>query len=62
MLSTITGFCEDESGATAVEYGLIVALLVIAMMTALNGLAGATIDMWAYVADSSTNALEGANP
>ncbi|MXO92982.1 Flp family type IVb pilin [Erythrobacter arachoides] len=36
----------DTSGATAVEYGLIVALIVIAMITALQGLADSTIAMW----------------
>ncbi|KLE35366.1 Flp family type IVb pilin [Aurantiacibacter luteus] len=37
---------EDTRGATAVEYGLIVALIVIAMITSLQGLANSTIDMW----------------
>ncbi|QZH75629.1 MAG: Flp family type IVb pilin [Erythrobacter sp.] len=36
----------DEQGATAVEYGLIAALIVIAMITALQGLATSTVDMW----------------
>lgn len=40
----------DEAGATAVEYGLIVALIVIAMITALDSLANATITMWTDVA------------
>ena len=39
----------DERGATAVEYGLIVSLIVIAMITALNGVATATTDMWGRV-------------
>lgn len=33
-------------GATAVEYGLIVALVVIAMVGALNRTAASTVNMW----------------
>ena len=48
----------DNSGATAIEYGLIAALIVIAMMGALNGVAGETISMWTTISDKleSTNA------
>ncbi|MCG8441494.1 MAG: Flp family type IVb pilin [Caulobacterales bacterium] len=31
-------FIKDESGATAIEYGLIAALVAIVLITALNGL------------------------
>jgi pilus assembly protein Flp/PilA len=44
----------SQAGATAVEYGLICALIVIAMLVALSGLADATIGMWDGVA---TNVL-----
>ncbi|KLI62792.1 Flp family type IVb pilin [Aurantiacibacter marinus] len=40
---------QDDLGATAVEYGLIAALIVIAMITALQGLATETIAMWEFV-------------
>jgi pilus assembly protein Flp/PilA len=36
----------DQRGATAIEYGLIVALIVVAMMTALGGLGGGVSGMW----------------
>jgi pilus assembly protein Flp/PilA len=39
----------DTRGATAIEYGLIAALIVIAMMAALQGLANETITMWSSV-------------
>jgi pilus assembly protein Flp/PilA len=39
----------DERGATAVEYGLIIALVVLAMVAALRGVASATINMWNIV-------------
>jgi pilus assembly protein Flp/PilA len=39
----------DQRAATAVEYGLILALIVIAMLTALRGFASNLIEMWDYV-------------
>ncbi|MFZ9395851.1 MAG: Flp family type IVb pilin [Erythrobacter sp.] len=47
----------DNSGATAIEYGLIAALIVIAMLGALNSVASETISMWGAVTDevSSVN-------
>ena len=37
-MSTIKRVCRDESGATAIEYGLIAAGIAIAIITAVNGL------------------------
>lgn len=42
----------DEKGATAVEYGLIVALIVLAMMAGLSQFAQTTIQMWNDVASN----------
>jgi pilus assembly protein Flp/PilA len=36
----------DKKAATAIEYGLIVALIVIAMIGGLKVFAGSTISMW----------------
>ena len=47
----------DNSGATAVEYGLIVSLIVIAMIGALNGVATSTTDMWNKVETTSVDAM-----
>ena len=41
----------DTSGATAVEYGLILSLVVLAVIASLQGVAGTTIAMW-YSVDS----------
>jgi len=49
----------DNSGATAVEYGLIVSLIVIAMIGALQGVATATDDTWSLVRDRSLEAING---
>lgn len=36
----------DTSGATAVEYGLILSLVVLAVIASLQSVAGTTIAMW----------------
>lgn len=41
----------DDRGATAVEYGLIVTLIVIAMMAALQNVANETNGLWATVSN-----------
>lgn len=42
----------DERGATAIEYGLIVSLIVIAMIVAFKGVANANTGMWNRVSDA----------
>ena len=49
----------DEAGATAVEYGLILALIVLAMVGALSSVADGTIDMWNDVATKTSEAISG---
>ena len=46
----------DNKGATAVEYGLIVSLIVIAMVGALQGVANETSNLWSTVRTASENA------
>ena len=41
----------DRKGATAVEYGFILALIVLAVIASIQGLAGATTGMWNNVSD-----------
>jgi len=48
---------DDQSGATAIEYGLIIALIVIAMIAALQGVATTTADMWTRVESESVAAM-----
>ena len=43
---TLRKLCVDQSGATAIEYGLIVALIAVAIMGALQGLGGGVGGMW----------------
>ena len=58
MLSIfIRDLIDDQSGATAIEYGLIVSLVVVAMIAALNGVASSTIATWAKVETESVAAM-----
>ncbi len=50
MLGLWRAFARDNRGATAVEYGLIVALIFIAILVAVNNAASSTIRMWNNVA------------
>jgi pilus assembly protein Flp/PilA len=52
MTSIIKSFFKDESGATAIEYGLIAAGISVAIITAVNGL-GTKINS-SFVAISSS--------
>jgi pilus assembly protein Flp/PilA len=42
---------KDESGATAVEYGLILAMVFLAMIAGVSQFGQTTINMWTYVAN-----------
>jgi pilus assembly protein Flp/PilA len=42
----------DERGATAVEYGLILALIFLAMIAGVRAFAAQTISLWQNVADN----------
>ncbi len=45
----------DVRGATAIEYGLIIAMVVLAIMVAVNTVATKTNNMWINVANKVTN-------
>jgi len=53
----LTDLLRNERGATAVEYGLICAMIVIAMLTALGSVATETNAMWAHVSKTTTDAI-----
>ncbi len=52
MKNWLRKFASDERGATAIEYGLIVSLIVVAMIGALIGLADTTTGMWNDVSNN----------
>lgn len=47
----------DNRGATAIEYGLIVALIVIAIIVAVQGVADETNGLWAVVTSEVTTSM-----
>ena len=46
----------DARGATAIEYGLICALIVVAMMAGLQALGGGTNGLWGKISSEVQNA------
>lgn len=63
LLQILKRIAKDEAGATAIEYGLIIALIALSALGALSGLAGENTNTWSTVstefADSSQQAREG---
>ena len=49
--STLRRLLPDNRGATAVEYGLIAALIIIAMIGGLSALGGGSGGMWTGLSD-----------
>jgi pilus assembly protein Flp/PilA len=45
-MARIRGVIRDERGATAVEYGLVLAMIVLAMLASLSKVASVTTNMW----------------
>ena len=58
-MSRIRRLARDERGATAVEYGLILALIFLAMIGAVQAFAAGTIELWTGVAEDIEAAREG---
>ncbi len=58
MLKTIRNFIDDESGATAIEYGLIAALVSVAAIAALSALGTALEDIFLRVSTELEDAAE----
>ena len=64
MMTNLRSFLKDESGATAIEYGLIAALVSVAAIGALTGLGNALVDIFGVVdaklGDAANEATESA--
>ncbi len=56
MLKTLKTFVKDESGATAIEYGLIAALVAVGLIAALTALGGALQNIFNTVATTLNSA------
>ncbi len=57
MFKTLRSFIEDESGATAIEYGLIAALVSVAAIAALGLMGNALAALFGAVATELQNAV-----
>jgi pilus assembly protein Flp/PilA len=61
MLKTLRNFIADESGATAIEYGLIAALVSVAGIVALEAMGTSLRNMFETVSSKLNGAVSGAN-
>ncbi len=59
MLKRIKHFCGDESGATAIEYGLIAALVSVAAIGALTTMGNTLQTMFGTISNSMSTAVNG---
>jgi pilus assembly protein Flp/PilA len=54
----VRGFAGDERGATAIEYGLIAALVAVAALAGMSSLGGGLGDSWGSTANKVTTAMD----
>jgi pilus assembly protein Flp/PilA len=59
MLAKLIGFLGDENGATAIEYGLIAALVSVAAIGALTAMGNSLSTMFNTVSSSLSSATGG---
>ena len=59
MNKFLTSLYRNTQGATAIEYGLICSLIVIAAMGALQGLGGQSGGMWGNISSKTSSAMSG---
>ena len=60
MRGFISRLMHDRSAATAIEYGLIAALVCVGAMAALLGFGNSAAAMYAFVSDQSNGAINDA--
>ena len=60
MLKAIRKFAKDESGATAIEYGLIAALVSVAAIAALRGMGESLSNLFSTVSGELASAVASA--
>jgi pilus assembly protein Flp/PilA len=59
MLTTVIRFARDEDGATAIEYGLIAALVSVAAIGALTAMGSSLSTMFNTVSTALSTAVSG---
>ncbi len=55
----LIGFLKDDSGATAIEYSLILGLVVLAIVGSIELLSSSLSNMYFFVSSSVTGVLQG---
>lgn len=55
----LTKILSDRSGASSVEYALILAMIVLVIFLSMQGIANVTITMWQNISTKSANAISG---
>lgn len=53
----LKAYRDDESGATAIEYGLIAGLIAVGMLAGVKLMGGGTAGMWTRISDAITTAM-----
>jgi pilus assembly protein Flp/PilA len=61
-MNTIARFLNDESGATAIEYGLIAALIAVGIIAAATTLGGSLSGLFEDISDTLDGATAPATP
>jgi pilus assembly protein Flp/PilA len=59
MARSLIGFLRDDSGATAIEYSLILGLVVLAIVGSINLLSDSLSNMYMFVSSSVTGVVNG---
>jgi pilus assembly protein Flp/PilA len=60
MITFLASLYRDTRGATAIEYGLICAMIVIAVIGAIQGLGQSNSGGWGAMSSKATTAMQGA--
>lgn len=58
IVEHLRGFVRDERGTTAIEYGLIAALVAIGMLAGLKALGSGNSGSWSSTADKANDAMQ----
>lgn len=61
MPKILARFAKDESGATAIEYGLIAALIALAIIVGAGALGNSLNNMFGNISKTLNSATDGAN-
>ncbi len=57
MLNHLLRLCRDEGAATAVEYAVLLALILVAVISAINAVGGTSSGIWADDSTKITTAI-----